>query len=346
MSQRFADSIFWIETDKIKPNPFQPRREFNEGSLNDLADSIRQYGILQPLVVTRTEIEKEDGGIMTEYELIAGERRLRASKIAGVDQVPVIIRIGEQNDQEKLELAIIENLQREDLNPIDKARAFKQLAEEFGFKHTEIAKKVGRSRESVSNSIRLLSLPDEVIEALSKSAITEGHARPIMMLAGRPEEQITLFKEVIYKKLTVREAEAIARRIAYDKVRKKEYLFDPELVELEEVLSSALGTRVQIEKKDNRGKITIDFFSNDDLRSILNIIEGTNIKSPTNLLQNYEDRVSSTAGVESSNNVTMLTEELINEVLKEAGQNSDKNEEKKEEEDQDDDLYSIKNFSI
>src|SRR3989344_1279995 len=126
----YSDSIFWVEPDKIKPNPFQPRREFDEARLNELADSIRQYGILQPLVVTRKEMAKEDGGLAVEYELIAGERRLRASKIAGLAQVPVLIRNSEETDRMKLELAIIENLQREDLNPIDRARAFERLVNE------------------------------------------------------------------------------------------------------------------------------------------------------------------------------------------------------------------------
>ena len=257
------NSIFWIEVDKVKPNPYQPRREFNEGKLNDLAESIKMYGLLAPLVVTRQEVEKEDGGLNTVYELISGERRLRASKIAGLVQVPVIIRTGEDDDRVKLELAIIENLQREDLNPVERARAFHQLAGEFGFKHFEIAKKVGRSREFVSNTIRILALPEEILNALAVGKISEGHARPILMLKDKPEEQITLYKEVMFKKLTVRESEAIARRIAYDKIRKQSRVFDPELVEMEDKLAESLGTRVLIEKKNVGGKIMIDFFSND-----------------------------------------------------------------------------------
>ena len=149
-SQFYSDSIFWVEVEKINPNPFQPRKEFDEGKLKDLADSIRQYGVLQPLVVTRKEVQKEDGGIAVEYELISGERRLRASKIAKVSQVPVVIRSSEESDLMKLELAIIENLQREDLNAVDRAKAFQQLADSFGLKHTQIAIKVGKSREYVS----------------------------------------------------------------------------------------------------------------------------------------------------------------------------------------------------
>ena len=237
MSRFQNDSIFWIEVDKVKPNPYQPRREFSDEKLGYLADSIRQYGVLQPLVVTRREIEKLDGGLMSEYELIAGERRLRASKKAGLTQVPAIIRTEMEDDGLKLELAIIENLQREDLNPIDRATAFQKLVGEFSFKHNEIAKKVGKSREYVTNSLRLLNLPEEMRNALSGGRIMEGNARPILMLKDRPEQQITLFKEIIYKKLTVRDAEGIARKIAYDRVRKKEYAYDPEMVELEEQLA-------------------------------------------------------------------------------------------------------------
>src|SRR3989338_88880 len=207
--QNFVNNaVFWGEVEKVRPNPYQPRRDFDEAKLSELADSIRMYGVLQQLVVTRREITRDDGSLFTEYELISGERRLRASKLAGISQVPVLIRHGEENEREKLELAIIENLQREDLNPVDRARAFQRLSEEFGFKHTEIAKKVGKSREYVSNSLRLLALPEDMRKAISAGQITEGHARPILMLKDRPEEQSTLFKEIIYKKLTVRDAEA------------------------------------------------------------------------------------------------------------------------------------------
>ncbi len=233
MSQFYNDSIFWVDVDKIEPNPFQPRREFSQPELQSLSDSIRQYGVLQALVVTRKEFEKPEGGLGVKYELIAGERRLRASRLAGLQQVPVLIKTGDDTDLMKLELAIIENIQREDLNPVDRARAFERLANEFGFKHATIAQKVGKSREYVSNTLRLLALPPDLLEALSQGKISEGHTRPLLMLSDRPDEQSVLFKEIVFKKLTVREAEQIARRIAVDRVRKKEYGFDPELVELE-----------------------------------------------------------------------------------------------------------------
>ncbi len=269
----YQNAIFWIEVEKIKPNPFQPRKEFDEVKLRDLADSIKQYGILQPLVVTRREIEKAEGGLVVEYELIAGERRLRASKIAGLMQVPVLIRIGdegkEEDDQAKLELAIIENLQREDLNPVDRARAFFRLTDEFGFKHAQVAQKVAKSREYVSNTLRILALPEEMLTALAERRINEGHTRPLLMLSDRKEEQMTLYKEIIFRKLNVREAELIARRIAVDRARKPERGFDPEIMEFEHELTETLGTRVQIEKRQVGGKIVIDFFSNDDVRAFI-----------------------------------------------------------------------------
>ena len=274
MSEFYNNAIFWVEVDKIKPNPFQPRREFDEGKLADLAKSIRQYGVLQPLVVSRREVERPDGGIASEYELIAGERRLRASKLAGVREVPVLIRAGQDDDKTKLELAIIENLQREDLNPIDRAKAFDQLAKQFGFKHTEIAEKIGKSREYVSNSIRLLGLPQEMQQAVSDGKISEGHTRPLLMLTDRPQEQQTLFKEIIIKRVTVRDAENIARRIAQDRVRKKEYLFPPEILQMERELAEALGTRVVIEPKESGGKLAIDFGSEEDLRNLFSSIAG------------------------------------------------------------------------
>jgi ParB family transcriptional regulator, chromosome partitioning protein len=263
-----ADSIFWVEVEKIVPNPFQPRREFDEAKLKELSESIRMYGILQPLTVTRKEIQGEDGSFRSEYELIAGERRLRASKLAGLAIVPVIIRDGEQSEQEKLELAIIENLQREDLNAVDRALAFRQLADVFNLSHSQVAVKVGRSREYISNSIRLLALPDYMLSSLRTNDITEGHARTLLMLNDRPEEQDVVFREILLKKLSVREVERIARGIATEKVRKKE-LIDSNLLDIEKQFTDALGTRVSIVKTEFGGRLTIDYFSVDDLEEML-----------------------------------------------------------------------------
>jgi ParB family chromosome partitioning protein len=340
MSQLYSNSIFWVDVEKIKPNPFQPRREFDEARLQDLADSIRTYGVLQPLVVSRTEVNKEDGGIAVEYELIAGERRLRASKLAGIEQVPVIIRVGDDSIT-KLELAIIENLQREDLNAVERARAFFRLVEEFKFTHTQIGQKVGKSREYVSNTLRLLALPQEVLDALSAGKISEGHTRPILMLSDRPAEQIVLFKEIMFKKMSVREAERVARRIAFDKVRKKEYLVDPEIAMMEEKLQETLGTRVHIEKKENGGYITIDFFTNDDLRTILEMIKNKEGGNPNQMLENYmanhTEQTSPTA--EPLNTEMEKIEDEVN-----VAEDRNKEEIKKDEEDAD--LYNIKNFSV
>ncbi len=269
MSEYYSDAIFWIDTEKINPNPYQPRREFDPVALQDLSDSIRMYGLLQPITVTRKEIMKPDGGLAVEYELISGERRLRASKLAQLTQVPAIIRAKEEDARTKLELAIIENIQREDLNVIDRARAFQQLVQEFGFKHAQVAEKMGKSREYVTNSMRLLNLPEHMLTALGQKRILEGHTRPLLMLADRPEEQETLFQDILLRKLNVRESEMIARKIAKDRARKKEKDLNPEIIEFEHKLNEALGTRVHIETKEQGGKIVIDYYDLVDLKKLL-----------------------------------------------------------------------------
>ncbi len=350
--EKAYDSIFYINIEKIKPNPYQPRREFDEIKLRELASSIRAYGILQPIVVTRKELETSDGGLLTEYELISGERRLRASKIAGLTQIPAVIRVKEDSDRMKLELAIIENLQREDLNPLDRALAFKKLVDSFGFSKAEIARKIGRSREYVSNTLRMLMLPQEILDALVAGDITEGHTRPLLMLIDKPEEQITLFKEITFKKLTVRDAEAIARRGAYDKVRKKDNL-DPEIIEIEEKLKETFGTRVQINKKENGGKVTIEFFSNDDLRKILELMQKDVTKEHS--IENLGTSVPHYPSQEQGNTDISIREEEKQKVLKvETNEEFVQDELEKEmmeikkakEEKENEELYSIKNFSL
>ncbi len=344
MSQLYSNSIFWIDVEKIKPNPFQPRREFDEARLRDLSDSIRQYGVLQPLTVSRTEVVKEDGGIAVEYELIAGERRLRASKLAGLEQVPVIIRVGD-NNMVKLELAIIENLQREDLNAVERARAFFRLASEFKFTHRQIGDKVGKSREHVSNTLRLLSLPQEILDGLSAGKISEGHTRPILMLTDRPQEQMVLFKEIMFKKMTVRDAEKIARKIAYDRIRKKEYMPNPEITEMEDTLQQTLGTRVHIDRKENGGQIMIDFFSNDDLRMILDLLKSNQEKNPNEMLNKFiATQVINTpeiiANQDDGNTSEVLDLEDMDHLI------DDRTKEEIIQTEEDVDLYNIKNFSV
>jgi ParB family chromosome partitioning protein len=314
----FSDSIFWIEVEKIHPNPYQPRREFDEAKLKDLAESIRMYGILQPLVVTRRETAHSDG-LAVEYELISGERRLRASKIAGLARVPALVRTSEDSDRIKLELAIIENLQREDINAVDRARAFDRLIKEFGMKHNQVAEKIGKSREYVSNTLRILALPAELLDAVSEGKMSEGHTRPLLMLVDRPEEQKVLFKEIITNRISVREAEMIARRIAQDRARKKEKN-DPELAELENMLKESLGTKVYIEKREKGGKITIDFFTNSDVRTLLELLNKG--KHDATILGKGEAAAIETANLDDRSAVE-----------KDADENSA-------------DLYSLKDFSV
>lgn len=334
-SNFYQNSIFWVEVDKIKSNPFQPRREFDEESMRALADSIKQYGVLQALVVTRKEVIKEDG-LGVEYELIAGERRLRASKMAGLSQVPVIIRMEEGEEDKdnlmKLELAIIENVQREDLNPVERARAFKKLADQFGFKHHQIAQKIGKSRVYVSNTMRILDLPDDMLTAVSEGKINEGHTRPLLMLIERPEEQRVLFQDIILRKMNVRDAELAARKIAIERVRKFNAAVDPEICALEEKFAESLGTRVRIEKKENGGKLMIEFFSNDDLQDILDMLQNGNQQSITN----------------DSDFIKVATDEQKETGEQQTGIDDRTPEEIKKAEDTpiEEDLYSIKNFSI
>lgn len=334
-NEAVSESVYFIETEKIVPNPYQPRRDFDEDRLRDLADSIRQYGVLQPLVVSRVEYPNEHGGFSVKYELIAGERRLRASKIAGLSQVPAVIR-KEQDPMLKLELAIIENLQREDLSPIDRARSFMRLATEFGLSHTDIGKKVGKSREYVSNSLRMLQMPQEIIEALSAGKINEGHTRPLLMLNDRPDQQSVLFKEIVYKKMTVREAERIARGIAKDKVRKHELLPDPEIEEMQNKLQESLGTRVHIDKKESGGKITIDFFSRQDLEDLLTLLQSG--EAAVNRLERHIEN----GGQEQ----VADTPKTFSEAKEETEMLDDRNSEEKKKSEEDADLYSITNFSL
>ena len=338
-----GDSIFWVEVDRINPNPYQPRKSFDEMALTSLAESIRQYGVLQPLTVTRKEVERPGEGIFVQYELIAGERRLRASKLAGLREVPVVIRSSEDTDQMKLELAIIENLQREDINALDRAKAFKQLVDQFGLKHGEIGVKVGKSREYVSNTLRILLLPVEIQTALEAGEISEGHTRPLLMLADKPEEQMTLFKEVVLRRLTVRDTEALARRAAIERVRHKS-LVSPDLLSLEKQLSERLGTRVRIEKKDTGGKLLIDFFSPEDLTQLC-LALSTQIPNLENTERPPAESIASQLA--SQDAIVAAADPVAVEVEKEVQAEAPVDAPTPAEEKKDDpDLYSISNFTV
>ena len=270
------DYVFHIEVEKIYPNPSQPRREFNDDAIREMANSVREFGFLQPLVVSRVEKETP-GGIDVEYQLIAGERRLRAAKLLGLRVVPVIIRnVG--LEREKLELAVIENLQREDLNPVEMARAFQRLQEEFRMTQREIAAKLGKSRETVANTVRLLDLPEYIQDALQKGNLSESHAR-LLLAVGDPAAQKQLFDDIAEHGLTVRDAKERVKRSnpGYGGVHHRgrpslvemEANLPPEVRAAQDELSASLGAPVQIQQGANAGKITISFYSREELENIL-----------------------------------------------------------------------------
>ncbi|TSC76085.1 MAG: chromosome partitioning protein, ParB family [Parcubacteria group bacterium Gr01-1014_33] len=268
---RRGDSIFWIELEKIEPNPYQPRRVFDENALQDLAGSIREHGVLQPILVTKREIETPIG-LEVKYQLIAGERRWRAARLAGLSQVPAVIRRGVPDDKIRLELALIENVQREDLNAIERAKAFKQLIDEFHMVQREVASRIGKSREMVANTLRLLGLPLDIQDALQAGHITEGHARAILMVGDDVEKQKQMYTTVVADRLNVREAENKARQIGgkiFVPRKRPAAVQDPEMKEWQSRLQERFGTRVQLTRMGERGRIVVEFFSEEELRGLL-----------------------------------------------------------------------------
>lgn len=266
-------AVFHIEVDQIVPNPQQPRRNFDETGLRELANSIREFGILQPLVVSKV-VREVPTGTEVEYQLIAGERRWLAAKILGLERVPAIIRNVEL-DREKLELAVIENLQREDLNPIEMARAFARLQDEFRLTQREIATRLGKSREVVANTLRLLDLPSNVQNAIERGEITESHGR-LLLTVDDPAIRERLFQDLIANKLSTRElrvrAEVSQKASAAERVPADP---PPEIRQAEEKLALELGTPVKIYAAGGGGKITISFYSQEELESLLRRIAGT-----------------------------------------------------------------------
>ena len=264
------DFIFWIETEKIKPNPYQPRKEFDEDSLQSLADSIKKYGMLQPIIVNKIE-KKNEKGISCEYQIVAGERRWRAAKMLGLKQIPAIIK--EQTNRERLEVALIENIQRKNLNPIDKAEAFDQLKKEFGLLDKEIAKLSGLSREVVTNSLRILSLPEEVKNALKSGVISEGHARALL---GAKENKLIkeLLDEIIANGYSVRETERRVKERNAGAMAKKKELKKPVENGIDEFLEKKVKQvlnleDIKIEKKKTAIRLSFDFHSIDDINQWL-----------------------------------------------------------------------------
>jgi ParB family chromosome partitioning protein len=258
-------NFFLCGIEEISPSKYQPRKGFDEVKLNELAASIKEKGIIEPLIV-----RKIDGG----YELIVGERRWRAAQRAGIKEVPVIVR--DVSTGEALELALIENLQREDLNPLEEAEAYKRLMEEFQYKQEELAKRIGKDRTTVANALRLLKLPQEIKAYLADETISSGHARALLGLDSLEDQKMACMK-VIKRGLSVREIERLVRRLNLQP-SKEDVAGEPPSEEelhlgyLEETLRKFLGTQVRIPKKGRRGKIEIEFYSEEDLERIVELI--------------------------------------------------------------------------
>jgi ParB family chromosome partitioning protein len=263
------DATFEIEIDKIQPNAYQPRMYFDEKKLVELMESIREHGVVQPIIVRNTE-----NGL---FELIVGERRLRACQRLGYDRIPAIIRNLPDNI-EMMEIALIENIQREDLNPVEEARAYLRLSAEFGLTQEEIADKVSKSRSLVANMMRLLNLPEEILDLLAASELTIGHVRPLLSL--EPEQAVSLAKRIQTEALSVRETEELVRGLLDAPVQASEHtkkkrekpkkVLEPNLKEMEEQLRTACGTKVEIIENapGKGGRITIEFYNEDDLERI------------------------------------------------------------------------------
>ena len=249
-----GDRILRINPERININPHQPRTHFNEAALDDLAESIKEHGIIQPLIVT-----KKDGG----FELIAGERRLRSAKRLGLQEVPVIIRA--EDEQKKLELALIENLQRENLNALECARAYKRLIDEFNITQEEAAQRVGKARSSIANSLRLLQLPMEAQSALAAGKITEAHAKYLLGLESEAK-QLNMLKKIMRQNLTVAETDREIKRLGGTKSAKTKDYFDRAR---EEELAEKLSTKVEIRRRGQGGQLLIDFYSEEELGEIV-----------------------------------------------------------------------------
>ena len=261
---------FEVAVERITPSPFQPRRTFDEAKMSELASSIRNQGIIQPLVVRR----KGD-----QYELIAGERRWRAAMKAGLERVPVVVR--DASDHEALQLALVENLQREDLNPIEEASGYRRLQEEFQWSQEELAEKVGKSRPAIANPIRLLVLPHEIQQEIAGGNLPAGQARALLALQSEPLI-VSACREVIAKGLSTRETEKLVRHLQFGTRRRRDTSLDPNWRSVVEEMQRALGTRVRLLPKSRsaKGKIEIEYYSLPDLERIIHTITGSQLKNP------------------------------------------------------------------
>ena len=260
------ESETMVKIDEIEPNRSQPRQNFDEDALQELADSIKLHGIIQPLIVQKND---------EFYKIIAGERRWRAARLAGLTEVPIIIK--DYTPRESMEIALIENLQREDLNPIEEAIAFQKLINEYGLKQEEAAEKVSKSRTAVTNSLRLLKLEDRVKQMIIDEMISSGHGRALLAIAD-PELQYTLAMKIFDNKLSVRETEKLIKSMLSEKKERKTADIDPQMViiyhQLEDRIKSIIGSKVQINAKSSKkGKIEIEYYSEEDLERIVSLLE-------------------------------------------------------------------------
>lgn len=256
-----SNGVQQIAINVITPNPSQPRTEINQNGLEELAKSIQEHGILQPLILT-----KNPSG--NDYTLIAGERRLRAAEIAGLEFVPAIIR--DATELEQLEIALIENIQRENLSPVEAALAYQKLNDEFGLSHEAISSSVGKSRTTVTNTMRLLKLPDEILSALQTKEISEGHARALLGLNSK-KSQVAVLQTITKNNLNVRQAEELVRKFSGTKPKKqsKELETSPEITSLEDELRTILGTKVTLKNGKKGGTVIIHYYSDEELESLI-----------------------------------------------------------------------------
>lgn len=252
--------VLTIPVDKIKTNKYQPRVEFDQEALKDLTSSIKEKGLIQPVLVRH---KGED------YELIAGERRFRAAKMLNLKEIPAIVK--DASDLDSLEISIIENVQREDLNPIDQAKAYKRLIEDFNMKQDDAADAIGKDRATVANILRLLKLPQKIQEYVSRGTISMGHARAVLSLSNEAE-QSRLCTKIIKNDLSVRDTERYAKKMS-TQTKKRHLEKDPNLIDIEESIREALGTKVKITKSSRGGKIEIEFYSDKDLERIITLLK-------------------------------------------------------------------------
>jgi ParB family chromosome partitioning protein len=263
-SKEDKDKVLQIDLDKINFNPMQPRKRFTDYRMEELMESIRRYGIIQPLIVSRVDgnlpsAEASEG----KFELIAGERRLRAAKALNLEKVPVIVR--DTSEQDKLEVALVENLQREDLNPVETALAYRKLIDEFNLSQEEVAKRVGRSRPSVSNTLRVLNLPEEIQLALIEGRITEGHAKILTGLESE-EKQMVLFRKMLNTGMSVNDATQEARRMGGTKQARVKINYADK--DKEFAFREFFKSKVEIKRKGKGGQIIIDFYSDEELEEM------------------------------------------------------------------------------